>query len=199
MSTPPLICTLVPRLLPFASGSVGPAAFAKGRGGRGAPFAGAHSVPSHRFLRPRFAGTCLRRAPSLFPWPRGATPPAHLPPLLSSRARHSGYPPADYGAGNGRAGEEGRWARAHRTRLARRRRAPLSRGGGACLEGHVQECISVAVFVHVTELQSGAMNKISIPGLFMYMTLQTTSSLINFFVTSGIIAHQGQNSWQPYS
>ena len=141
----------------------------------------------------------LSPAGPVFPWPRGATPPAHLPPLLSSRARHSGYPPADYGAGNGRAGEEGRWARAHRTRLARRRRAPLSRGGGACLEGHVQECISVAVFVHVTELQSGAMNIISIPGLFMYMTLQTTSSLINFFVTSGIIAHQGQNSWQPYS
>ena len=39
------------------------------------------------------------------------------------------------------------------------------------LEVHVQECISVAVFVHVTELQSGTMNKIALPGLFMYMTL----------------------------
>ena len=74
-------------------------------------------------------------------------------------------------AGNERAGEEGRWARAHRTRLGRSRRAPLSRGGGACLEVHVQECISVAVFVHVTELQSGAMNKNALPGLFLYMTL----------------------------
>ena len=62
-----------------AFGTVLPAAYAKGRGGRGAPFAGAHFVPSHRFLRPRFAGTCLRRAPSLFPWPRGATPPATFP------------------------------------------------------------------------------------------------------------------------
>ena len=66
-------------------------------------------------------------------------------------------------AGNKRAGEEGRWARAPRTRLARSRRAPLSRGGGARLEGHVQECILVAVFVHVAELQSGAMNNIDLP------------------------------------
>ena len=35
-----------------------------GRSGRFTPFAPiAHSGPSHRFLRPRFAGTCLRRAP----------------------------------------------------------------------------------------------------------------------------------------
>ena len=35
-----------------------------GRSGRFAPFAPiAHSGPSHRFLRPRFAGTCLWRAP----------------------------------------------------------------------------------------------------------------------------------------
>ena len=113
--------------------------------------------------------TCIQRAPSLFPWPRGATPPAHLPPLLSSRARHSGYPPADYGAGNGRAGEEGRWARAPRTRLGRSRRASLSRGGVAHLEGHVQECISVAVFVHAAALESGAKYIIALPGPFLHM------------------------------
>ena len=81
MSIPPPICTLTfISLLPSASGSVGPAAFAKGRGGRRAPFAGAHFVPSHRFLRPRSAGTCLRRAP---PSSRGRGGPRPRPPSPS--------------------------------------------------------------------------------------------------------------------
>ena len=40
------------------------------------------------------------------------------------------------------------------------------------LEGHVQECISVAFFVHAAKLLPGAMNKIALPDLFLYMTLQ---------------------------
>ena len=47
-----------------------------GAGCRGTPFAVAHSVPSHNLRRHRFAITCILRAPSLFPWPRGATSPA---------------------------------------------------------------------------------------------------------------------------
>ena len=39
------------------------------------------------------------------------------------------------------------------------------------IEGHVQEWVSVAVFVHQTGFQSGAMNKIALSGLFMYMPL----------------------------
>ena len=52
-----------------------------GRSGRFTPFAPiAHSGPSHRFLRPRFAGTCLRRAPPP-PLARGcASPREGLPP-----------------------------------------------------------------------------------------------------------------------
>ena len=52
-----------------------------GRSGRFTPFAPiAHSGPSHRFLRPRFAGTCLRRAPPP-PLARGcASPQEGLPP-----------------------------------------------------------------------------------------------------------------------
>ena len=43
-------------------------------------FAGLHSVPSHRFLRHRYRDNLSPAGPSLFPWPRGATPPgASLP------------------------------------------------------------------------------------------------------------------------
>ena len=62
-------------------------------------------------------------------------------------------------AGNGRAGEEGRWARAPRTRLGRSRRAPLSRGGGAGLEGHVQRWGWEGDSVHGAGFQSGLMYK----------------------------------------
>ena len=160
-----------------AFGTVLPAAYAKGRGGRGAPFAGAHFVPSHRFLRPRFAGTCLRRAPSLFLWPRGATPPATFPffCLLAPVTPET-------------SGESQRWQRACRGGgpLGPEPTGPGSLGAAAprCrtaavpvleafrLEGHVQECISVAFFVHAAKLLLGAMNKIALPDLFLYMTLQ---------------------------
>ena len=56
-----------------------------GRSGRFTPFAPiAHSGPSHRFLRPRFAGTCLRRAPPPplargCASPRGGSPSSAVP------------------------------------------------------------------------------------------------------------------------
>ena len=176
-----------------AFGSVGPAAFAKGRGGRGAPFAGAHSVPSHRFLRPRSAGTCLRRAPSLFPWPRGATPPATFPfsCLLAPGT------PETSGGGAAFLPSLILLPLSSPTRFVGRARKRISEAcytpdQGLCvklaprvdlharpanigvmnLEGHVQKCISVAVFVHAAVLQPGAMNKIALPGQFLYMTLQ---------------------------
>ena len=75
-------------------------------------------------------------------------------------------------AGNKRAGEEGRWARAPRTRLACSRRAPLSRGGGTHLESHVQESTWKVDFVHSTGLQLGRMYKYSHRSAFLYMTIQ---------------------------
>ena len=49
---------------------------------RGLHFAALRSVPSHRFLRPRCARTCLRRAP--LPVSAGAHAPAGQPPPASS-------------------------------------------------------------------------------------------------------------------
>ena len=68
---------------------------------------------------------------------------------------------------------ENRFRTGSGTSLSRRRfrRTGGLRGGEVSEEGRVQECISVAVFVHVAELQSGAMNKVAFPGLLLYMTL----------------------------
>ncbi len=75
----------------------------------------------------------LSPAGPVFLWPRGGHAPGHLPLLLPSRAGHSGNLRRIPALATGVPGRRAARARAHRTRLARSRRAPLSHGGGACL------------------------------------------------------------------